>query len=130
MRQKQVDGRRRHLVEMKVDRGEGRRRQFGAHAVIAGGKPKILGNASADDVRRLQNTGREGIHRHAKGRDRRIGSQQFLGRFGCVVDYLDFYLARWHWPAFNVADSAITVGALLLVLEGFVHDERRARAPS
>ena len=51
-------------------------------------------------------------------------------RYGCVVDYLDFYLARWHWPAFNVADSAITVGALLLVLEGFVHDERRARAPS
>ena len=51
-------------------------------------------------------------------------------RYGCVVDYLDFHLARWHWPAFNVADSAITVGALLLILEGFVHDERRARAPS
>jgi signal peptidase II len=53
-------------------------------------------------------------------------------RFGCVVDYLDFYiLERWpHWPAFNVADSAITIGALLLILDGFAHHEKRARAPS
>jgi len=53
-------------------------------------------------------------------------------RFGCVVDYLDFYiLDRWpHWPAFNVADSAITVGAVLLILDGLVHHEKRARAPS
>jgi signal peptidase II len=51
-------------------------------------------------------------------------------RYGCVVDYLDFYLGRWHWPAFNVADSAITVGAVLLIVEGFVNDEKRARAPS
>ena len=51
-------------------------------------------------------------------------------RYGCVVDYLDFYLARWHWPAFNVADSAITVGALLLILDGFAPHEKRAGAPS
>jgi len=53
-------------------------------------------------------------------------------RFGCVVDYLDFYLLeRWpHWPAFNVADSAITIGAVLLILDGFAHHEKRARAPS
>lgn len=53
-------------------------------------------------------------------------------RFGCVVDYLDFYiLERWpHWPAFNVADSAITIGAVLLILDGFAHHEKRARAPS
>jgi signal peptidase II len=53
-------------------------------------------------------------------------------RFGCVVDYLDFYiLDKWpHWPAFNVADSAITVGAVLLILDGFVHHEKRASAPS
>jgi signal peptidase II len=36
---------------------------------------------------------------------------------GHVVDFLDFYLGSYHWPAFNVADSAIVVGALLLVGE-------------
>ena len=36
---------------------------------------------------------------------------------GHVVDFLDFYLGSYHWPAFNVADSAIVVGALLLVAE-------------
>ena len=51
-------------------------------------------------------------------------------RFGQVVDFLDFHAAGWHWPAFNVADSAITVGAVLLILEGFVHREGRARSTS
>ena len=36
---------------------------------------------------------------------------------GHVVDFLDFYLGSYHWPAFNIADSAIVVGALLLVAE-------------
>ena len=36
---------------------------------------------------------------------------------GRVVDFLDFYLGSYHWPAFNIADSAIVVGALLLVGE-------------
>jgi signal peptidase II len=44
-------------------------------------------------------------------------------RFGAVVDFLDFHFAGWHWPAFNVADSAITVGVLLLVLHSFIHKE-------
>ena len=47
-------------------------------------------------------------------------------RFGQVVDFLDFHAGGWHWPAFNVADSAITIGAVLLILEGFVHREGRA----
>ncbi len=51
-------------------------------------------------------------------------------RFGQVVDFLDFHAQGWHWPAFNVADSAITVGAALLIIEGFVHREERTRAPS
>ena len=51
-------------------------------------------------------------------------------RFGHVVDFLDFHAMGWHWPAFNVADSGITVGALLLILDGFVHHEKRASAPS
>lgn len=36
-------------------------------------------------------------------------------RFGEVVDFLDFYLGSLHWPAFNVADSAITIGIGLFV---------------
>ena len=49
-------------------------------------------------------------------------------RFGCVVDYLDFYvLDRWpHWPAFNVADSAIVVGVGLMLIDSFVGDRQRA----
>lgn len=37
---------------------------------------------------------------------------------GAVVDFLDFHVWGWHWPAFNVADSAITCGAVLLVWDG------------
>lgn len=36
-------------------------------------------------------------------------------RFGEVVDFLDFYVGQLHWPAFNVADSAITIGIFLFV---------------
>ncbi|MBN1545616.1 MAG: signal peptidase II [Syntrophaceae bacterium] len=38
-------------------------------------------------------------------------------RFGEVVDFLDFYIGSLHWPAFNVADSSITVGAFFLILD-------------
>ena len=40
-------------------------------------------------------------------------------RIGAVVDFIDFHVGDWHWPAFNVADSAICVGATLLVLSMF-----------
>ena len=39
-------------------------------------------------------------------------------RFGAVFDFLDFHAAGWHWPAFNLADSAISVGVCLLLLDG------------
>ena len=39
--------------------------------------------------------------------------------YGHVIDFLDFHVHGWHWPAFNVADSAITVGATLFVLDEF-----------
>ncbi len=39
--------------------------------------------------------------------------------FGLVVDFLDFHAFGWHWPAFNLADSAITCGAALLLWEAF-----------
>lgn len=38
-------------------------------------------------------------------------------RFGAVVDFLDFHVAGWHWPAFNVADAAIAVGAALILID-------------
>lgn len=38
---------------------------------------------------------------------------------GLVVDFLDFHAFGWHWPAFNVADTAITCGAALLVWDAF-----------
>lgn len=47
---------------------------------------------------------------------------------GHVVDFLDFHLAGWHWPAFNLADSAITVGAVLLVADSFRPGARHAGA--
>jgi signal peptidase II len=45
-----------------------------------------------------------------------------------VVDFVLWYWREWHWPAFNVADSAITVGAVLLVVSG-VFAARPAAAP-
>lgn len=36
-------------------------------------------------------------------------------RFGSVVDFLDFYAGAFHWPAFNIADSAITIGMGILI---------------
>ncbi len=45
-------------------------------------------------------------------------------RLGHVVDFLDFYAGRYHWPAFNVADCAITIGGLLLALRVFRDADR------
>jgi len=42
-------------------------------------------------------------------------------RFGAVADFLDFHVAGYHWPAFNVADSAIVIGVILIMLDGFVN---------
>ena len=37
--------------------------------------------------------------------------------YGAVVDFVDLHYAGWHWPAFNIADSAITIGVILLILD-------------
>ena len=66
--------------------------------------------------------------RHARGRPLPVvGLALILGgavgnlidrlRVGMVIDFLDFYLGKYHWPAFNVADSGITVGVGLLLVD-------------
>ena len=47
-------------------------------------------------------------------------------RLGEVVDFIDFHIGSWHWYTFNLADSAITVGAVLLAIDAWV--SRRATA--
>ncbi|MGY6631911.1 MAG: signal peptidase II [Wenzhouxiangella sp.] len=41
-------------------------------------------------------------------------------RFGYVVDFIDVHVGGWHWPAFNLADSVIVIGVILLLIEGFI----------
>jgi signal peptidase II len=43
---------------------------------------------------------------------------------GYVIDFLDIYYQGWHWPAFNIADSAISVGAAMLIIDS-LRGERR-----
>ena len=44
-------------------------------------------------------------------------------RFGEVIDFLDVYIENYHWPAFNVADSAITIGVIFLIIH-FAFEKR------
>lgn len=46
-------------------------------------------------------------------------------RYGAVVDFLDFHLAGYHWPAFNVADAGICVGAGLILVDGLLAPRRQ-----
>jgi signal peptidase II len=39
--------------------------------------------------------------------------------YGYVIDFLDVYYGTYHWPAFNIADSAITIGVALMLIESF-----------
>ena len=39
-------------------------------------------------------------------------------RLGAVADFIDVHAGTWHWPAFNVADSAITIGVTLILIDG------------
>ena len=47
-------------------------------------------------------------------------------QYGAVVDFLDFYAWDTHWPAFNLADSAITVGAAVLILDSLFEKEKKS----
>ncbi len=50
--------------------------------------------------------------------------------YGEVVDFLDFHLFSYHWPAFNIADSAITLGIGLMALELFIKDRKKLKSSS
>jgi signal peptidase II len=55
-----------------------------------------------------------------------IGNVIDRARWGAVFDFADFHVGQWHWPAFNVADSAIVVGVGLMLLDSFIGEKRPA----
>jgi len=57
-----------------------------------------------------------------------IGNLYDRIRFGEVVDFLDVFVGTWHWPAFNVADSFITMGVILLFWAALRAEPERAPA--
>lgn len=50
-------------------------------------------------------------------------------RFGAVVDFLDFHVFGWHWPAFNVADSVIFMGVALLLVDTILESVEKKNEP-
>lgn len=48
-------------------------------------------------------------------------------RFGAVFDFIDFYVGDWHWPAFNLADSAITIGVILLLFDALFQSSDKGK---
>lgn len=55
-----------------------------------------------------------------------LGNVVDRARQGMVTDFLDFHVAGWHWPAFNIADGAIVLGAAILVGHSLLAPGRRA----
>ena len=49
---------------------------------------------------------------------------------GYVIDFIDVYFLKWHWPAFNVADSAISTGVVMLIIDSFWFDHARVSTHS
>ena len=47
-----------------------------------------------------------------------------------VIDFIDFYVGQWHWPAFNIADSSICIGAFLLIIASFIYRDPFSPLPS
>jgi len=43
--------------------------------------------------------------------------------FGYVIDFIDWHAFGYHWPSFNIADMAISIGALLLIIDSFVNPD-------
>jgi signal peptidase II len=66
-----------------------------------------------------------------RGKEDRLGLALILGgaignlidriALGSVTDFVDVFAGRFHWPAFNVADSALTIGLVVMVVSSFIH---------
>ena len=50
-------------------------------------------------------------------------------RFGEVIDFIDVYWKTYHWPAFNVADAAISLGACIMIFEMLRRKKKNVEAP-
>jgi signal peptidase II len=55
-----------------------------------------------------------------------IGNVIDRARWGAVFDFADFHIGHWHWPAFNIADSAIVVGVGLMLIDSLIGERQRA----
>lgn len=51
-------------------------------------------------------------------------------RLGAVFDFIDVHLAGYHWPAFNLADSALSVGVVLLIIDGLFDGSGKSKNPA
>lgn len=54
-----------------------------------------------------------------------IGNLMDRLRHGYVVDFIDAYIGQYHWPAFNIADSAIVVGVVFMLVTGLLDSRRK-----
>ncbi len=54
-----------------------------------------------------------------------IGNLTDRIRFGYVIDFIDFHIGTWHWYTFNIADSAICIGAVLLCIHTLLYSKKR-----
>jgi len=57
-----------------------------------------------------------------------IGNVMDRIMYGYVIDFIDIYVGTSHWPAFNIADSAICIGAVLLILDSFKSEDKSQTA--
>ncbi|MCF8496192.1 MAG: signal peptidase II [Alphaproteobacteria bacterium] len=57
-----------------------------------------------------------------------LGNMMDRVRFGAVIDFLDFHVLDYHWPAFNISDSAIVIGVFVLIFYALFFERRPSRA--
>ena len=72
-----------------------------------------------------------------RGKENRFGLALILGgatgnmidrvTMGSVTDFVDVFAGRFHWPAFNVADSALTIGLVVMVVSSFIHTTQQEK---